>query len=55
MSAITPEDELLNLKRTAELLDHSYFWLSRNYQRLGLKPSRIGGNLLFQRADVFAW
>lgn len=54
MSAITPEDELLNLKRTAELLDHSYFWLSRNYQRLGLKPSRIGGKLLFQRADVFA-
>ena len=48
-----PEEELMNLASTAELLDHSYFWLSRNYRRLGLKPSRIGGKLLFQKADIF--
>jgi hypothetical protein len=51
--ALSDRDELLNLTRAAELLDHSYFWLSRNYTRLGLKPSRIGGKLLFQREDVF--
>ncbi len=50
-----PEDGgLLNMARTAEMLDHSYFWLSRNYRRLGLKPSKIGGKLLFHREDVFA-
>ena len=52
--AATDDAELMNLARAAELLDHSYFWLSRNYKRLGLKPSRIGGKLLFQRDDVFA-
>ncbi|MBI3550888.1 MAG: hypothetical protein HY077_00090 [Elusimicrobia bacterium] len=53
-SAQPDEDTLMNLTRAAELLDHSYFWLSRNYKRLGLQPSRIGGKLLFQKEDVFA-
>lgn len=51
--AAVPEEEFLNLASAAELLDHSYFWLSRNYKRLGLKPSRIGGKLLFRRAGIF--
>lgn len=46
--------QLLNLASAAEMLDHSYYWLSRNYRRLGLKPSRIGGKLLFQKEDVYA-
>jgi hypothetical protein len=51
-AAAIPEEEHLNLPRAAELLDHSYFWLSRNYKRLGLRPSRIGGKLLFRRLDL---
>lgn len=46
------DEQLLGLWEAAKLLEHSYFWLSRNYRRLGLKPSRIGGKLLFERADV---
>ena len=43
---------LLNLKETAQLLDHSYFWLSRNYKKLGLRPSCIGGKLLFHQGEI---
>ena len=46
------EYDYMNLRRTAARLDHSYFWLSRNYRRLGLRPSRIGGKLLFERREV---
>ena len=46
------DEDYLNLRRTAARLDHSYFWLSRNYRRLGLRPSRIGGKLLFERREV---
>lgn len=46
------DGDYLNLRRTAARLDHSYFWLSRNYRRLGLRPSRIGGKLLFERKEV---
>lgn len=53
-STTASEEELLNLVQASEMLDHSYFWLSRNYKRLGLKPSRIGGKLLFEKRDVFA-
>lgn len=42
----------LNLKQAAEYLDHSYFWLSRNYRKLGLRPSRIGGKLLFSKKEI---
>ncbi len=48
------ESELLGLWEAAKLLEHSYFWLSRNYRSLGLKPSKIGGKLLFERGDVRA-
>jgi hypothetical protein len=44
--------DYLNLRRTAARLDHSYFWLSRNYKRLGLRPSRVGGKLLFERKEI---
>ena len=46
------DDDYMNLRRTAARLDHSYFWLSRNYRRLGLRPSRVGGKLLFERKEV---
>lgn len=46
------DSDYLNLRRTAVRLDHSYFWLSRNYKRLGLRPSRVGGKLLFERKEV---
>ena len=45
-------DEHLSLRDAARLLGHGYFWLSRNYIRLGLRPSRIGGKLLFERREV---
>lgn len=44
--------DYMNLRRTAGRLDHSYFWLSRNYKRLGLRPSKVGGKLLFERREV---
>lgn len=48
----TGGQELSTLKETAVLLGHSYFWLSRNYKRLNLRPVRISGKLLFTRQDV---
>lgn len=44
--------ELLTLKEAAALLDHNYFWLSRNYRRLNLRPVRISGKRLFMRKEV---
>lgn len=46
------DDELLSLKEAATLLNHSYCWLSRNYRKLGLRPSRVGGKVLFKGKDV---
>ena len=53
-SAPPPDDrdERIALKEAAPLLGHGYFWLSRNYMRLGLRPSKIGGKLLFERKEV---
>jgi hypothetical protein len=45
-------DDHHSLKDAARMLGHGYFWLSRNYMRLGLRPSRIGGKLLFEREEV---
>ena len=45
-------EERVALKVAAQMLGHGYFWLSRNYMRLGLRPSRIGGKLLFERKEV---
>ena len=45
-------DERIALKEAAPMLGHGYFWLSRNYMRLGLRPSKIGGKLLFERKEV---
>lgn len=46
------DDDLLSLKEAASLLNHSYCWLSRNYRKLGLRPSRVGGKVLFKGKDV---
>lgn len=55
-SAVLPSfderDERIALKAAAQMLGHGYCWLSRNYMRLGLRPSRIGGKLLFERKEV---
>lgn len=44
--------ELLTLKEAAAMLDHNYFWLSRNYKRLSLRPVRISGKRLFMRKEI---
>jgi transposase len=46
------QEERIALKVAAQMLGHGYFWLSRNYMRLGLRPSRIGGKLLFERKEI---
>lgn len=46
------QTEMLNLHEAANRLNHSYFWLSRNYKKLGLRPSRIGGKLLFDKSEI---
>ena len=46
--------EVLALDEAAAELQHSYYWLSRNYRKLGLRPSRVGGKLLFMRRDIAA-
>ena len=46
------EPGLLTLRAAASLLDHNYFWLSRNYKRLQLRPVRISGKLLFTRKEL---
>ena len=50
--ASADREERIALKAAAQMLGHGYFWLSRNYMRLGLRPSRIGGKLLFERNEV---
>lgn len=53
--APAPEkDAVLVLEEAASRLQHGYHWLSRNYRKLGLRPSRIGGKLLFREKDVNA-
>jgi hypothetical protein len=52
VSSIDEREERIALKTAAQMLGHGYFWLSRNYMRLGLRPSRIGGKLLFERKEV---
>ncbi len=44
--------ELLTLREAASLLGHNYFWLSRNYRRLQLRPVQISGKLLFPRKEL---
>ena len=46
--------EALALDESAAELQHSYYWLSRNYRKLGLRPSKVGGKLLFMRRDIAA-
>ena len=48
------KDKPLSIGQTASLLGHNYFWVSRNYKKLGLRPSRIGGKLLFNRKEILA-
>jgi len=45
-------EERIALKEAAQMLGHSYCWLSRNYMRLGLRPSRIGAKLIFERNEI---
>lgn len=47
-------EDLLALEDAAAKLQHSYSWLSRNYRKLGLRPSRVGRNLLFKGTDIDA-
>ena len=51
-SSLEDSEERITLKTAAQMLGHGYFWLSRNYMRLGLRPSKIGGKLLFERKEV---
>ena len=44
--------ELLTLKDAAAMLGHNYFWLSRNYRRLNLRPVRLSGKCLFMRKEI---
>ena len=46
--------DVLALDEAAAELQHSYYWLSRNYRKLGLRPSKVGGKLLFMRRDIAA-
>jgi len=50
---VDPEP-LLTMREAAQLLEHNYFWLSRNYRRLQLHPVRISGKILFTRAEIEA-
>lgn len=42
----------LTMKQAAEIMHHSYFWLSRNYKRLGLHPTNYGFPLLFDALEI---
>jgi hypothetical protein len=42
----------LTMKQAAEIMHHSYDWLSRNYRRLGLHPTTYGYPLLFDAQEI---
>jgi hypothetical protein len=42
----------LTMKQAAEIMRHSYDWLSRNYKRLGLHPTSYGYPLLFDAREI---
>lgn len=54
MKSVPNAGEILALDEAAAELKHSYHWLSRSYRKLGLKPSRVGGKLLFTRKEITA-
>jgi hypothetical protein len=42
----------LTMRQAAEIMHHSYDWLSRNYKRLGLHPTNYGYPLLFDAQEI---